>query len=87
MLADRKKKIPNNRTFDALWANKGALAEQMVGMLFKAGATPYSQDLFYWQQMGSSNAKIDYLVQDNTTIVPIEVKAGKRGPMNLPPFR
>ncbi|MCF0224038.1 MAG: DUF4143 domain-containing protein [Fibrobacter sp.] len=66
---------------DALWANKGALAEQMVGVLFKAGATPYCQKLFYWQQMGSSNAEIDYLVQDNETVVPVEVKAGKSGSM------
>lgn len=66
---------------DALWANKGALAEQIVGTLLKAGTSPLKPELFYWQQVGSSNAEIDYLVQDNATIVPIEVKAVKSGSM------
>lgn len=66
---------------DALWANKGAIAEQIVGALMKAGTSPQESELFYWQQLGSSNAEIDYLIQDNATVAPIEVKAGKSGSM------
>lgn len=66
---------------DALWANKGAIAEQTVGYLLKAGTSPLRSELFYWQQLGSSNAEIDYLIQDNGTIIPVEVKAGKSGSM------
>ncbi|MCQ2265766.1 MAG: AAA family ATPase [Bacteroidales bacterium] len=66
---------------NALWANKGALAEQIAGMLMRTGASPQKSELFYWQQLGSNNAEIDYLIQDNGVIVPIEVKAGKSGSM------
>lgn len=65
----------------ALWANRGALAEQLVGMLMRMGASPQKSELFYWQQIGSNNAEIDYLIQDNDEIVPVEVKAGKSGSM------
>lgn len=66
---------------EALWSNKGALAEQAVGMLMKTGISPQKSELFYWQQLGTSNAEIDYLLQDGATIVPVEVKAGKSGSM------
>ncbi len=38
------------------------------------------QHLFYWLREGrSSNAKVDFLIQKNSKIIPIEVKAGKTG--------
>ncbi len=63
--------------------NKGALAELSTGMeLIKATSCYLQPELFYWQrETKSSNAEIDYLIQQNNKILPIEVKAGTKGSM------
>jgi Holliday junction resolvase-like predicted endonuclease len=39
--------------------------------------------LFYWHQEAlNSNAEIDYLIQKQNEIIPIEVKSGTKGTMN-----
>ena len=68
---------------DIDFINKGSIAEQVVGQLLRT-ITPYYMEpaLFYWQRnQPSSNAEIDYLIQYNSTIIPIEVKAGTKGTM------
>ncbi len=62
-------------------ANEGSLAEQFAGQQLLA-FKPYYTDkqLFYWnREKRNSEAEIDYLVEVNGEVVPIEVKAGKTG--------
>jgi len=67
--------------FDAI--NKGAIAEQFVGLeLLKASSTYTQEELFYWhREAKSSNAEVDYVVQKEQAIVPVEVKSGRKGSM------
>lgn len=64
-----------------VWANKGALAEQMVGQLICAAACPDDERLFFWEKGGSRGAQVDYLLQIDGAVVPVEVKSGASGSM------
>jgi uncharacterized protein len=70
-----------NNSFEAI--NKGALAELNVGLeLIKYASCYQRQQLYYWhREAKSSNAEVDYILQKNTNILPIEVKAGTKGSM------
>lgn len=63
--------------------NKGNLAEQFVGMEFVKNFSPHGKPrLFYWhREKRGSNAELDYLLQLNTQIIPVEVKSGTQGKM------
>lgn len=63
--------------------NKGALAELSVGLELSKLASHYHNDqLYYWQRESvSGNAEIDYVFQKGETILPVEVKSGRRGSM------
>ena len=63
--------------------NKGALAEMFVGMeLVKHQNNRLPAELYYWQrEKNGSTAEIDYVIQQEQNIVPIEVKAGTKGAM------
>lgn len=67
--------------FDVI--NKGAIAEQFVGLELLKNSSCYRQDeLYFWQREAkSSNAEVDYVIQQNQNILPIEVKSGKKGSM------
>ena len=67
--------------FDLL--NKGNIAEMFAGLELMKVAPCYTQtQLFYWQrEERNSRAEVDYVIQRNETIVPIEVKSGKQGKM------
>lgn len=67
--------------FEAI--NKGAIAELNVGLeLIKSAPCYQRQNLYYWhREAKSSNAEVDYLIQVDTKILPIEVKAGTKGSM------
>jgi hypothetical protein len=58
--------------------NKGELVESFVGQEILAYSDPISKDgLFYWRRENrGSEAEIDFLVQIQNNVVPIEVKAG-----------
>jgi predicted AAA+ superfamily ATPase len=58
--------------------NKGALTEALVGQELLAYSPPDRQSrLFYWhREARSSNAEIDYLIQQGENLLPIEVKSG-----------
>ena len=64
--------------------NKGGIAEQFLGLEILKNASCYNQtELFYWHREAlNSNAEVDYLIQKNRDIIPIEVKSGLKGSMN-----
>jgi predicted AAA+ superfamily ATPase len=70
-----------NNDFESI--NKGSLAELFVGLELLKSESCYEQHaLYYWhREAKSSNAEVDYIVQKNQKILPIEVKAGKQGSM------
>lgn len=63
--------------------NKGALAELFAGLeLLKSAPCTFPTQLYYWQREKSgSSAEVDYVVQCNSDIVPVEVKSGTKGAM------
>lgn len=67
--------------FDVI--NKGAIAEQYAGLeLLKASSCYRQEELFYWhREAKSSNAEVDYVVQKDGQVIPIEIKSGKKGSM------
>jgi len=67
--------------FDAI--NKGAIAEQYVGLeLLKSFSCYRQENLYFWhREAKSSSAEVDYVIQQKENIIPIEVKSGKKGSM------
>jgi hypothetical protein len=63
--------------------NKGSLAESLVGQELIAHHPSHLRPaLYYWhRESRGSNAEVDYVIQQGTTIVPVEVKAGTKGQM------
>jgi predicted AAA+ superfamily ATPase len=63
--------------------NKGAIAEQFVGLELIKNASPYMQKyLYFWtREKERCHAEVDYVIQKNEKIIPIEVKSGKQGKM------
>jgi predicted AAA+ superfamily ATPase len=63
--------------------NKGNIAELFVGLELNKNFSSYQKgDLFYWQREASnSQAEIDYVIQKQDQIIPVEVKAGTKGTM------
>lgn len=59
--------------------NKGAIVESFIGQELLVYRDPYqSKDLYYWhRETKNSQAEIDYLIQCNAEVVPIEVKSDK----------
>ena len=63
--------------------NKGAIAEQFVGLELIKNSPPYTpENLYFWtREKDKSQAEVDYLIQRNEKIIPIEVKSGRSGKM------
>lgn len=63
--------------------NKGAIAEQSVGLEMLKYNNPYiPADLHYWhREAAGSNAEVDYVIQLDRQIIPVEVKASSKGSM------
>lgn len=63
--------------------NKGAIAELSVGLEMLKYGNPFAPtDLFYWhRETAGSNAEVDYLIQQRTEIIPVEVKSSRQGSM------
>jgi predicted AAA+ superfamily ATPase len=73
------KDIPSIEDLSLL--QKGALAEQVVGQLLRTLPPFYIEPKLYcWarEEKGSSS-EVDYLIQHDSRVVPVEVKAGKTG--------
>ncbi len=63
--------------------NKGPMAEMMAGLELIHYHTPNLQyELFYWnRQARNATAEVDYILPQDTYILPFEVKAGVQGGM------
>jgi hypothetical protein len=61
--------------------NSGGMAEQLVGQLLRTVTPAYiSPYLYYWQRgKKSAEAEVDYIIQYENQIIPLEVKAGTTG--------
>ena len=69
---------------DFVSINKGAIAELSVGLEIQKAASCYQpQQLYYWhREAKNSNAEVDFIIQQGTRVLPIEVKSGVRGSMH-----
>ena len=78
-LSSIKRRELNKITF----SNKGGLAEQFVGQQLRAAQTPLTDpQLFYWQRTGGGKqGEIDYVIQHENRVIPVEVKSGPAGKM------
>ncbi len=75
-------KLHQIKQLDALsWVNQGGITEQVVGQLLRTIEPNYKEPhLYYWlREQKTSNAEIDYLVQHDGSLLPIEVKTGRTG--------
>ena len=62
--------------------NKGSIAELYVGIELMKNSQNVLSSLHYWhRESKSSQAEVDYVIQNETHIIPIEVKAGTKGAM------
>ena len=69
------------KDFNAIF--KGAVAEQFAGQEIKAYQSPYTKsELYYWGRSAkSSTAELDYLIEKDSHIIPVEIKSGPTGRM------
>jgi uncharacterized protein len=70
-----------NRVTELTMVNSGGMAEQLVGQLLRTISPPYiPSSLYYWQRTDKgAAAEIDYLIQHESRVIPVEVKAGSTG--------
>lgn len=63
--------------------NKGSIAELHVGLEFIKNSSCYEKRyLHYWhREAKNSQAEVDYVIQKQDKIIPIEVKSGTKGSM------
>jgi predicted AAA+ superfamily ATPase len=63
--------------------NKGNIAEAFAGTEFvKYGHVYEKKQLYYWQREKSgSSAEVDYIIEQEGNVVPVEVKSGSTGKM------
>ena len=62
---------------------KGAVAEQFAGQELIACHSPYTKaELLYWgRDAKNSAAEVDYMIEKNAKIIPVEIKSGTSGRM------
>ena len=70
-----------DKDFTAIF--KGGVAEQFAGQELIAYQSCYSKaELYYWgRDARNSSAEVDYILEKNARIIPVEVKAGATGRM------
>jgi len=61
--------------------NNGAMAEQLAGQILRTINAAYVDSaLYYWQREKlNSSAEVDYIIQHENQVIPVEVKAGTTG--------
>lgn len=76
-------RITDKQILSNEFINKGRLAEQFIAQHLLFISPSYERPvLHYWlREKKSSNAEVDFLIQHQGKVVPIEVKAGKTGSM------
>lgn len=64
--------------------NKGELVEAFVGQELLAYSNPFKErNLYYWRrEERTSSAEVDYLIQKDEYVIPIEVKSGTRSALH-----
>ena len=69
------------RAEDIMMVNGGAICEQFIGQHLLFSQQSYREpEVHYWvREKKGSSAEVDYVIAEDTAIVPIEVKAGKSG--------
>ncbi len=72
--AGMQKELMNARDINDAWA--GHIAEQIVGQELLGSDNIFSHKRCFWVKGASSGAEIDFLIQYEDKIVPVEVKAG-----------
>lgn len=62
---------------------KGAVAEQFAGQELACCQSPYTRtELYYWgRKAKNSSAELDYLIEKEGRVVPLEIKSGHTGRM------
>ncbi len=67
----------------SIMINKGSIAEQFWGLEYIKYSSPYNTcPLYYWQrEQAHSNAEVDYVIQKNLEIIPVEIKSSGSGRM------
>ncbi len=62
---------------------KGSVAEQFAGQELIACHSPYTRaELYYWgRDSKNSTAEIDYLIEKDAHVIPVEIKSGSTGRM------
>jgi len=67
---------------DVIRSNRGGLAEHFVGQQLRAMQSPLADpELYYWQRIGGRQGEIDFIIQHENRVIPIEIKSGKAGSM------
>ena len=68
---------------DVDFVNKGGMAEVFTGLELIKYSSPFvPPEQFYWQRLEKgTQSEIDYIIEQNQQIIPVEVKAGTRGSM------
>ena len=63
--------------------NKGAIAELFFGLEWLKYSNPFTQNqLYYWHRENKTgNAEVDYVVQKQINIIPVEIKSSNSGSM------
>lgn len=66
---------------DIALVNEGSIAEQFVGqhLFFRRGDFEEPRLNYWLRECAKSNAEVDYVVEDGSVVMPIEVKAGAAG--------
>jgi len=66
---------------DITLVNEGAIAEQFVGQeIHSYSSCRQRNNLYYWhREAKSSNAEVDYVIEKDGAVIPIEVKSGLCG--------
>jgi uncharacterized protein len=61
--------------------NNGTIAKQLTGQILRTITPPYfPPSIFYWQrERKGAEAEIDYIIQHENEVIPVEVKAGRTG--------
>jgi predicted AAA+ superfamily ATPase len=68
---------------DTDFVNKGWLAEQFWGLEYLKYSSPFTQNqLYYWhREAANANAEVDFIIQFQNKVIPVEVKASGSGRM------
>ncbi len=66
---------------DISMINRGGMAEQLVGQILRTITPAYMPPaLYYWQRgKKGAEAEVDYVIQHEDQIIPVEVKSGTTG--------